>query len=108
MRWQVNPVYVAAIVFATLHVVLVALPVVTSGASGEAQAFAVLILDFPLVWVLSQFGWGLDILYGNLGATGRAIYMLIFGIGATIFWAGVGGLLAHLITRLFRRHTDAA
>lgn len=108
MRWITHPVCVVAIVFAMLHVLLVAVPVVSSGANGEAQAFAVVIFDFPLVWILSQFDWGLDILYGNLGTTGKTIYVLIFSIGATIFWAGLGALLAYVITRLFRRRTDAA
>lgn len=108
MRWFVHPVCVVAIVFATLHVLLVAVPVVTSSANGEAQAFAVLVFDFPLVWILRQSDWGLDILYGNLGATGKTIYMLIFSIGATIFWAGLSALLTYVITRLFRRRTNAA
>lgn len=107
MRWFVHPVCVVAIVFATLHVLLVAVPVVTSSANGEAQAFAVLVFDFPLVWILRQSDWGLDILYGNLGATGKTIYMLIFSIGATIFWAGLSSLLTYVITRLFRRRTNA-
>ena len=47
-------------------------------------------------------------LYGNLGTTGKAIYVLIFSIGATIFWAGLAALLTYVITRLFRRRTNAA
>lgn len=108
MRRFLHPVCVVAIVFATLHVLLVAVPVVTSSGNGEAQGFAVLVFDFPLVWILSQSDWGRDILYGNLGTTGKAIYVLIFSIGATIFWAGLAALLAYVITRLFRRRTNAA
>jgi hypothetical protein len=97
-----------ALVFAALHVLLVAVPVFTSGGSGEGQAFAVAIFDFPLVWLLGQFEWGRDILFGNSGAAGHATYVMIFGIGGTILWAAVGALLAYVIGRMSRRLTNAA
>jgi hypothetical protein len=95
-------------VFAALHVMLVATPVMTSGGSGEGQAFAVALFDFPLFWLLNQFEWGRDILFGNLGATGHGMYVLIFAFGGTIFWAALGASLAHVIGRLVRRFANAA
>ncbi len=103
-----HPVWVVAMVFATLHVILVAVPVVTSGGNGEGQAFAVVIIDYPLVWILDQLDWGRGILYGNLGSYGRWAYVLIFSLGGTIFWASVGALLAYGIKRLFRHRAESA
>ena len=100
--------WIVAIVFAALHVLLVAVPVLTSGGSGEGQAFAVAVFDFPLVWLLHQFEWGRDILFGNLGAIGRGMYVTIFGIGGTILWAALGASSAYLIRRLVRRRANAA
>jgi hypothetical protein len=103
-----HPVSVVAAVFATLHVILVAVPLISSGGHGEGQAFAVVIFDFPLVWILHQVDWGREILYGNLGANGHWRYVLIFSLGGTIFWASVGALLAYGIKRLLRRRTESA
>jgi hypothetical protein len=96
-------VWVVAILFAALHVVLVAAPLFHSGGSGESQAFAVLAFDYPLFWLLDQFEWGRDILSSNFGATSRRMYMLIFGIGGTIFWTALGAALAYVVVRLVRR-----
>lgn len=108
MRRIFHPVCIVATVFATLHVVLVAVPVVISGGNGESQAFAVMIFDFPLAWILDQVDWGRDILYGNLGVIGHRIYVIIFSIGGTILWACLGALLAYVIRRLVRRRANAA
>jgi hypothetical protein len=99
MRLIAHPVRTVAIVFAALHVLLVAAPLIISGGHGESQAFAVGIFDFPLAWLLGQSELGRDVLYGNLGASGHSIYMLIFTLGGTIFWAGVGALLAFIVRR---------
>jgi hypothetical protein len=101
-------VWVAAFGFAALHAAQVAVPVFTPGGRGEGQALAVAIFDFPLSWTLGQFEWGRDILYGNRGAPGGKMYALIFGIGGTIFWAGLGAAFAYVIRRLVRRSGDAA
>ena len=110
MRRVFHLVWVVAIVFAALHVMLVAAPVFVSRGGGEAQAFAVVAFDFPLFWLLRQFQWGRDLLTGNLGATGQEMYILLFGIGGTIFWAAVGALLGYLIgllVLLVRRRANA-
>ena len=47
-----------ATTFALFHIVVVAIPVLTSGGSGEAQAFTAAIFDLPIFWLLGLFPAG--------------------------------------------------
>ncbi len=50
--------WIAAAAFALFHIVAVAAPVVSSHGGGEAQGFAVVIFDMPLVQLLVAVGGG--------------------------------------------------
>ncbi|HXV08335.1 MAG TPA: hypothetical protein VD791_09920 [Burkholderiales bacterium] len=89
---------IAATIFALIHLILVAVPVVTSGGSGEAQAFAAAIFDFPIAWLLGLFAAGRGVLYGS----SNTLYILIFSIGGTVMYAAVGALLGYAIHRIIR------
>ena len=79
-------------VFAIFHVIVVVVPVISSGANGEGQAFAVVIFDVPLVWLLSAMPGGNTVLYNN-----RRAYTFVFCIFGTLMYAAVGGLIGWII-----------
>ena len=86
----------ATLAFASLlalfHFVFVALPVITSNASGEGQGMTTLFLDYPL-WMLVD----------HLPDRGQSLqntktsYILLVCIGGTLMYAGVGALLGLFI-----------
>ena len=86
---------------ALFHIIVVAVPVLSSGGSGEPQGFAAGIFDFPIVWLLDRFPAGRAVLYGS----SHALYIFIFSVGGTLMYA-VGGLLLgyglHRIVRAFK------
>jgi len=93
---------VAAGVLATFHIIVVAIPVLLSGGSGESQAFAVAIFDFPISWLLAALlPSGRGVLYGS----SPSIYMLVFAMGGTFMYAAIGALVGwgmHVIGRVVR------
>ena len=94
-------VVVTAVVFALVHIVVVAIPVWLSGGSGESQAFAVAIFDLPIFWLLGLFPRGRAVLYGS----SPSIYILAFAVGGTFMYAAIGALVGwgmHIISRVFR------
>ena len=94
-------VAVTAVIFAIIHVAIVAIPVVVSGGAGESQAFAAAIFDFPIHWLLGSFAAGRGVLYGSSPTT----YMLVFAVGGTVMYAAIGALagwLLHSIGRVVR------
>jgi hypothetical protein len=94
-------VVVMAAVFALFHIVIVAVPVLTSGGSGETQAFAAAIVDLPIFWLLGLFPAGREVLYGS----SRSLYTLVFSLGGTLMYAAVGALVGwgiRSIVRAFR------
>lgn len=91
-------IIVPTTLFALFHIIAVAVPLVTSGGSGEAQAFAVAIFDFPIAWLLGLFPAGRGILYGS----SHTLYLLIFGVGGTLMYAAVGALLGYAVHRIIR------
>jgi hypothetical protein len=94
-------VIIVTTLFALFHIIAVAVPLVTSGGSGEAQAFAAAIFDFPIAWLLGLFPAGRGVLYGS----SHTLYVLIFSVGGTLMYAALGALLgyaAHRIIQVFR------
>jgi len=90
-----------AVVFAIIHTVVVAIPVLLSRGSGESQAFAVAIFDLPIVWLLGLSSGGRSVLYGS----SPSIYILVFAVGGTIMYAAIGAVVGwgmHIISRVFR------
>ena len=96
-------VMVTAAIFALFHLVVVAVPVVSSGGSGETQAFITATFDLPIFWLLGSFPGGRAVLYG----ASPSIYMLVFGLGGTFMYAAVGALLGWVINTV-RRGVRAA
>jgi hypothetical protein len=87
-----------AAIFALFHVIVVTVPVLSSGGSGESQAFAVAIFDLPICWLLGLFQAGRAVLYGS----SHSAYILAFGIGGTLMYAVVGALVGHGMHKLIR------
>jgi hypothetical protein len=101
MRAKASIIVAMAVIFALVHIVVVAVPMLTSGGSGEAQAFAAAIFDLPIYWLLGLFPSGREVLYGG----SRSLYVLVFGIGGTLMYAAAGALVGrglHAIIRAFR------
>jgi hypothetical protein len=94
-------IIVTAVVFAIIHIIVIAIPVLWSGGAGESQAFAAAIFDFPISWLLGMFPSGRAVLYGS----SPSIYILVFAVGGTCMYAAIGALVAwgvRLISRVFR------
>ena len=101
MRSKARIIIAMAAIFALFHIVIVAVPVLTSGGSGETQAFAAAIFDLPIFWLLGLFPAGRAVLYGS----SRSLYILLFSVGGTLMYAAVGALVGwgmHNIIRAFR------
>jgi len=86
-------VVVTAAIFVFFHLIVVAVPLVLSGGSGEAQAFTTAVFDLPIFWLLGLFPEGRAVLYGSF----PLIYLLVFGVGGTLMYAAVGALLGWAI-----------
>ena len=101
MRSAAPTVLAVAAIFALFHIIVVAVPVLNSGGSGETQAFAVAIFDLPIFWLLGLFPAGRKVLYGSFST----LYILVFSVGGTLMYAAVGALVGrgiHLVIRAFR------
>src|SRR5712672_4785974 len=101
MRSLPRTVIVIATTFAVFHVIVVAIPVLLSGGSGESQAFAAAIVDLPIAWLLALFPAGRSVLYGS----SPRLYMLVFSIGGTFMYAAIGallGLVIYILNQVFR------
>ena len=93
-------IIVAAVSFALFHIIVVTIPVLLSGGSGESQAFAAAVFDFPISWLLGLFPSGRGVLYGSSPLT----YMLVFAVGGTLMYAAIGALVGwglHIVRRVF-------
>jgi len=101
MRSKASIIVATAGIFALFHAIAVAVPMLTSGGSGETQAFAAAIFDQPIFWLLGHFPAGRQVLYGG----SPSIYILVFGAGGTLMYAAVGALVGgglHVVMRAFR------
>ena len=78
-----------AMIFALFHAIVVVVPMLASGGSGETQAFAVALFDMPIFWLLGFFPAGRQLLYGSF----PLLYILVFSIGGTLMYAAVGALV---------------
>jgi hypothetical protein len=82
-------IVVVAALFALFHIFVVAVPVLSSGGSGETQAFAAALFDLPIVWALGLFPGGRAMLYGS----SPAAYILVISVGGTLLYAALGALV---------------
>jgi hypothetical protein len=101
MRSNLSLTIVATTIFALFHILVVAIPVLSSGGSGETQAFAAAIFDLPLFWLLGLFPAGRAVLYGS----SPLAYILVFSVGGTLMYAALGALVGrgmHSMIRAFR------
>ena len=96
MSSKATIVTITAAVFAMFHIVVVAVPVLSSGGAGEAQAFAAAIFDFPIVWLLERFAAGRAVLNGS----SHALYIFVFSVGGTLMYAAGGLVLGHGLHRI--------
>jgi hypothetical protein len=94
MRSTTTTVVVTAAISVLFHIIVVTVPVVLSGGSGETQAFITAIFDFPIFWLLELFPGGRGVLYGSSPST----YILVFGLGGTLMYATAGALLGWAIS----------
>ena len=101
MRSKAPIIVAMAAIFALFHIIVVAVPMLTSGGSGETQAFAAAIFDLPIYWLLGRFSGGREVLYG----ASPSLYILVFVVGGTLMYAAVGALVGrglHTVIRAFR------
>ena len=101
MRSRLSLTIAMATIFAIFHIIVVAVPVLSSGGSGETQAFTAAIFDLPIFWLLGLFPAGREVLYGP----SHSAYMLAFSVGGTLMYAVVGALVGrgmHSVIRAFR------
>lgn len=98
MRSKAPMIVAMAAFFALFHIIVVAVPVLISGGSGEAQAFAAAIFDLPIFWLLGFFPVGRKVLYGS----SPSLYILVFCVGGTLMYAAVGALVGRGIQIVIR------
>jgi hypothetical protein len=89
---------ISASVFVCFHLLTIVWTLISSGGHGEGQAFAVLLLDFPLVLLLQALPSGGHILYGSVTA-----YVWFFSIAGTLMYAAFGYFLGVLLRAVIRR-----
>jgi hypothetical protein len=89
MRAAAPTIVAVAAIFALFHIIVVAVPVLMTGGSGESQAFAVAIFDLPNFWLLGSFKGGREVLYGS----SPSLYMMVFSVGGTVMYAAAGALV---------------
>ena len=77
--------WISALVFGALHLLIVVGALVSTGGSGEGQAFTVVLYDFPLVLLLDHVPHGGYILYSS-----RTAYIWFFSVAGTLFHATLG------------------
>ena len=87
-----------AAIFALFHIIVVVIPVLSSGGSGETQAFATAIFDLPIVWLLDLVPAGRAVLYGSPPSA----YILTFSVGGTLMYAALGALVGRGIHHVIR------
>jgi hypothetical protein len=100
MRSSLSLTIAMATIFALFHIIVVVVPVLSSGGSGETQAFAATIFDLPIFWLLGLFPAGREVLYG----ASKFSYVLVFSVGGTLMYAVVGALVGrgmHSVIRAF-------
>ena len=83
---------ITALVLMCFHFIVVVVPVISSGANGEGQGWAVMIFDMPLVWLLSAIPAGKRVLYEDMTA-----YTLVFCVGGTLMYGAAGALIGWII-----------
>ena len=94
--------WICAGIFSAVHLVLVALPVIASGGSGESQAMLVGLFDLPLVFLLLQTHTGACILYG-CAEPSPVPYVVLIPVAGTLMYAVVGFVACAVVRALFRR-----
>jgi hypothetical protein len=80
MRSRTAIAVATAAIFALFHLIVVAVPIVAPGASGQTQAFAVATFDLPLFWLPGLSAAGRAVLCGS----SPLLYTLVFVIGGTL------------------------
>jgi hypothetical protein len=93
---------IMASVLVLLHFIAVVVPVVSSGANGEAQAWAAMIFDMPLVWLLSAIPGGGRVLYNDTMS-----YTFVFCVIGTLMYGVVGALIGWIIDVIRARKSTA-
>lgn len=100
MHSRASIVIIMGALFAVFHIIVVAVPMLASGVSGESQAFAAAIVDLPIFWLLGLFPAGRAVLYGS----SPLLYILAFVVGGTLMYAGVGAMVGGGIRILIRAY----
>jgi hypothetical protein len=88
MRHGGSAVVVTAAIFVLFHFFAVVLPILSSGGSGESQAFATLLFDAPIWWLVDLFPAGRKLAYSS-----HAFYVLVSCVGGTLMYAAFGALV---------------
>lgn len=104
MRSSRSLVIATAAIFALFHIIVVAVPVLSPGGSGETQAFAAAIVDLPIFWLLGLIPAGRAVLYGS----SPWVYILVFSVGGTLMYAALGALVGRGIHMVIRASLDAS
>ena len=97
MQLRASVIVVTAAVFVLLHIFGVVVPILSSGGSGESQAFAALIFDWPIWWLLGLFPNGHKMVYSS-----HTFYVLIFCVGGTLMYAVIGTCVGYGVRIIIR------
>lgn len=87
MGRQRSVTVVLAIAFALFHALVVAVPVLLMGATGEGQGYLVLFFDLPLVLLANAIPATQRLLHNDV----VTYYFVVIVLG-TLMWAAVGAL----------------
>jgi hypothetical protein len=90
--------WICATLATAFHVLVVVTPLVATQGRGEGQAFAVALVDFPLVMLLKALPYGGYVLYDSAVA-----YLWFFSIVGTLMHAAIGYCVGVLLKALVAR-----
>ena len=87
-----RPALLGALILGGLHMLLVTMPVLLAGATGESQAWLTYFADIPLVAAMTAMGYLYD----------KTSYLILVCVLGPLMYAGVGALAGAAVARIIR------
>ena len=87
-----RPALLGALVLGSLHILLVTIPVLIDGATGESQAWLTYFADLPLVAAMMAMGYLYD----------KTSYLILVCVLGPLMYAAVGALAGAAVGRIVR------